>query len=63
MSLGLADVIGRLKQVQKDYDRSGPTYMAHDCKLAARRSLMECIKTVEERLPDYFSGEGLEEDC
>ncbi|KAE9408852.1 hypothetical protein BT96DRAFT_913566 [Gymnopus androsaceus JB14] len=62
MSLGLADVIGRLKQVQKDYDRSGPTYMAHDCKLAARRSLLECIKTVEERLPDYFSDEGLEDD-
>lgn len=37
-------------------------YMAHDCKLAARRSLMDCIKTVEERLPDYFSDEGLVEE-
>ncbi|KIK69785.1 hypothetical protein GYMLUDRAFT_34183 [Collybiopsis luxurians FD-317 M1] len=62
ISLGLADVIGRLRQVQKDYDRSGPTYMAHECKLNARRSLIECIKNVEEKLPDYFSGEGLEDD-
>lgn len=62
MSLGLADVIGRLRQVQKEYDRSGPTYMAHDCKLAARRSLTECIKKVEDQLPDYFSDQGLEDD-
>ncbi|KAF5380694.1 hypothetical protein D9757_007036 [Collybiopsis confluens] len=59
MSLGLADVIGRLKQIQKDFDRSGPTYV--DCKLNARRSLVECIRNVEEKLPDYFSEEGVEE--
>ncbi|KAJ3825467.1 hypothetical protein F5880DRAFT_238888 [Lentinula raphanica] len=62
MSLGLADVIGRLKQVQKEYDRSGPTYMTPDCKLAARRSLTECIKKIEDQLPDFFSDEGLEDD-
>ncbi|KAJ3747547.1 hypothetical protein DFH05DRAFT_1392557 [Lentinula detonsa] len=62
MSLGLADVIGRLRQVQKEYDRSGPTYMTPDCKLAARRSLTECIKKIEDQLPDYFSDEGLEDD-
>lgn len=56
LSLGLADVLGRLKQVQKDYDRWGSaTYMHHDCRLAARRSIMEMIKTVEDGLPEYFS--------
>jgi hypothetical protein len=62
LSLGLADVLGRLKQVQKDYDRWGSaTYMHHDCRLAARRSILEIIKTVEDALPDYFS-EGGDDD-
>lgn len=56
LSLGLADVLGRLKQVQKDYDRWGSaTYMHHDCRMAARRSITETIKAVEDALPDYFS--------
>jgi len=59
LSLGLADVLGRLKQVQKDYDRWGSaTYMHHDCRMAARRSIVETIKTVEDALPDYFSEAG-----
>ncbi|KAG7445694.1 uncharacterized protein BT62DRAFT_969398 [Guyanagaster necrorhizus] len=58
LSLGLADVLGRLKQVQKDFDRWGSaTYMHQDCRLAARRSILHLIKTVEDRLPDYFSEE------
>jgi hypothetical protein len=62
LSLGLADVLGRLKQVQKDYDRWGSaTYMHHDCRLAARRSILETIKAVEDALPDYFS-EGGDDD-
>jgi len=62
MALGLADVLGRLRQVQKDYDRWGSaTYMHHDCRMAARRSIQEVIKTVEEALPDYFSEEGLDD--
>ncbi|KAK7468935.1 hypothetical protein VKT23_003430 [Stygiomarasmius scandens] len=58
LNLGLADVIGRLKQVQKDYERWGSaTYMHHDCRLAARRCIVDLIKGVEEKLPDYFGDE------
>ncbi|KAJ7758087.1 hypothetical protein DFH07DRAFT_741785 [Mycena maculata] len=57
--LGLADVLGRLRQVQRDYDRWGSaTYMHHDCRMAAKRSITEVIKTVEDALPDYFSEAG-----
>lgn len=56
LSLGLADVIGRLRQISKDYDRWGSaTYMHHDCRQVARRSINEIIKRVEDALPDYFS--------
>ncbi|KAL0961398.1 hypothetical protein HGRIS_006349 [Hohenbuehelia grisea] len=56
LSYGLADVLGRLKQVQKEYDRWGSaTYMHHDCRMAARKSIQELIKAVEDALPDYFS--------
>ncbi|KAJ7601046.1 hypothetical protein C8J56DRAFT_767528 [Mycena floridula] len=59
LSLGPADVLGRLKQVAKDYDRWGSaTYMHHDCKNLARRSIAEAITQVEEALPDYFSAAG-----
>ncbi|KAJ7451661.1 hypothetical protein FB451DRAFT_1409747 [Mycena latifolia] len=59
LALGLADVLGRLKQVQRDYDRWGSaTYMHHDCRLAAKRSIVEVFKTVEDALPDYFSEAG-----
>ncbi|KAF7298745.1 BTB domain-containing protein [Mycena indigotica] len=56
LSLGLADVLGRLRQVQRDYDRWGSaTYMHHDCRMAAKRSITEVLKRVEEALPDFFS--------
>ncbi|KAJ6584066.1 hypothetical protein DFH09DRAFT_265999 [Mycena vulgaris] len=59
LALGLADVLGRLKQVQRDYDRWGSaTYMHHDCRMAAKRSILEVLKTVEDALPDYFSEPG-----
>ncbi|KAJ7914829.1 hypothetical protein B0H13DRAFT_2001280 [Mycena leptocephala] len=59
LALGLADVLGRLKQVQRDYDRWGSaTYMHHDCRMAAKRSIIDVLKTVEEALPDYFSEAG-----
>lgn len=58
LALGLADVLGRLRQVQKDYDRWGSaTYMHHDCRMAARKSIVQVIKNVEDALPDYFSNE------
>ncbi|KAF9445384.1 hypothetical protein P691DRAFT_795586 [Macrolepiota fuliginosa MF-IS2] len=60
LSLGLADVIGRLRQISKDYDRWGSaTYMHHDCRQAARRSINDAIKRVEDALPDYFSDANL----
>ncbi|KAK7048650.1 BTB domain-containing protein [Favolaschia claudopus] len=59
LALGLADVLGRLKIVQRDYDRWGSaTYMHHDCRMAAKRSIVEVLRTVEEALPDYFSEAG-----
>ncbi|KAF7364885.1 BTB domain-containing protein [Mycena venus] len=59
LALGLADVLGRLRQVQRDYDRWGSaTYMHHDCRMAAKRSIVDVLKTVEEALPDYFSEAG-----
>ncbi|KAF8157847.1 hypothetical protein B0H34DRAFT_706377 [Crassisporium funariophilum] len=64
MSLGLADVLGRLKLVQKDYDRWGSaTYMHHDCRMNAKKAIGDVIKRVEEALPDYFAEPGgFEED-
>ncbi|KAF8073948.1 hypothetical protein FPV67DRAFT_1446784 [Lyophyllum atratum] len=59
LSLGLADVVGRLKQVQKEYDRWGSApYMHHDCRNAARKGIQEVIKKVEDGLPDFFSEGG-----
>lgn len=56
LSLGAADVLGRLKQIQKDFNRWGSaTYMHPDCKAAARRSMGETARNVEESLSDYFS--------
>jgi hypothetical protein len=56
LSLGLADVLGRLKQISKAYEKWGSaTYMHHDCRQVARISINEMIKRVEDALPDYFS--------
>ncbi|KAF7319912.1 BTB domain-containing protein [Mycena kentingensis (nom. inval.)] len=56
LAMGLADVLGRLKQVQRDYDRWGSaTYMHHDCRMAAKRSIQDVLRSVEEALPDFFS--------
>ncbi|KIM89455.1 hypothetical protein PILCRDRAFT_225892 [Piloderma croceum F 1598] len=55
VSLGMADVLGRLRAVQKEFDRWGSaTYMHHDCRMSARRGLAECVRRLEESLPDYF---------
>jgi len=59
LGLGLADLLGRLKVMGKEFDRWGSaTYMHHDCRMMARRGIQERIKSVEEGLADYFSGEG-----
>ena len=59
MSLGLADVIGRMKLLQKDYDRWGSaTYMHVDCRNNAKKAIGDVIKKVEEALPDFFEEPG-----
>jgi len=63
MNLGQADVLGRLKLVQKDYDRWGSaTYMHHDCRLSAKKTIGDMIRKVEEALPDYFGEAGDSDD-
>ena len=63
MNLGQADVLGRLKLVQKDYDRWGSaTYMHHDCRISAKKAIGDMIKKVEEALPDYFTEPGDSDD-
>jgi hypothetical protein len=55
VSLGMADVLGRLRAIQKEFDRWGSaTYMHHDCRMSARRGLAECVRGLEDSLPDYF---------
>ncbi|KAG6828051.1 hypothetical protein H0H92_009512 [Tricholoma furcatifolium] len=59
LALGLADVVGRLKQVHKEYERWGSTpYMHHDCRGAARKAILEIIKKIEDGLADFFSESG-----
>ncbi|CAA7262792.1 unnamed protein product [Cyclocybe aegerita] len=63
MGLGLADVLGRLRLVQKEYDRWGSaTYMHHDCRMNAKKAIGEVIRRVEDALPDYFAEPGGFED-
>ncbi|EGN98574.1 hypothetical protein SERLA73DRAFT_110132 [Serpula lacrymans var. lacrymans S7.3] len=58
-SLAIADVLGRLKAMAKEFDRWGSaTYMHHDCRMSARRSIHDKIKQIQEALPDYFSESG-----
>jgi hypothetical protein len=58
LSLGLADVIGRLKAVLKEFERWGSaTYMHHDCRMAARKCIQDRIKYVEDTLSDFFTDE------
>lgn len=55
MSLGLADVLGRLKGIAKEFGRWGSaTYMHTDCRGIARKSIQDKIKMVEDSLADYF---------
>jgi len=56
LSIGPADIVSRLKQVQKEYDKWGSApYMHHECRNSARKVIQEVIKKVEEALPDFFS--------
>jgi len=56
MGLGLGDYLGRLRAIVKEFDRWGSaTYLHHDCRMTARRALLQKIKDVEEGLPDFFA--------
>ncbi|EKM51541.1 uncharacterized protein PHACADRAFT_261745 [Phanerochaete carnosa HHB-10118-sp] len=55
MQHGLADVLGRLKAISKEFVRWGSAaYMHQDCRMIVRRVIQEKIRTIEEELPDYF---------
>ncbi|EMD39797.1 hypothetical protein CERSUDRAFT_103745 [Gelatoporia subvermispora B] len=55
LSLGLADVIGRLRVIARECERWGTaTYMHHECRMIARKAIQDKIKEIEEVLPDYF---------
>jgi len=54
--LGLADVLGRLRAVLKEFDKWGSApYMHHDCRMLARRAINEKLKEAQDALPDLFS--------
>ena len=58
LSLGLADVLGRLRAIAKEFVRWGSaTYMHQDCRATVRKAIQEKILMVEESLPDYFAEE------
>ncbi|EFI27142.1 hypothetical protein CC1G_14967 [Coprinopsis cinerea okayama7 len=59
LGLGTADVIGRVKVLQRDFDRWGTaTYMHPDCRVPAKKALAEVVRKVEDALGDYFSESG-----
>ncbi|KAI0789822.1 hypothetical protein C8Q75DRAFT_717809 [Abortiporus biennis] len=55
MNLGLADLLGRLRAMSKEFDRWGSAnYMHHECRVTARRAIQDKIRSIEETLPNYF---------
>ncbi|KAH7885405.1 hypothetical protein F5I97DRAFT_1937620 [Phlebopus sp. FC_14] len=59
LSLGAANVVGRLHVILKEFDKWGSaTYMHHDCKSAAKRTILETIQRIQDALPDYFHESG-----
>lgn len=62
-ALDSADVVGRLKQVQKEYERHGSApYMHPDCRHAAHQTILQVIRKIEDGLPDFFSEDDDEDD-
>jgi len=59
LSLGLADVIDRLKTIVKEFDRWGSVPHIHpECRMAARRGIVDQVKQIEDQLSDFFQGGG-----
>lgn len=49
LQLGLADLLGRLKNIAKEFDRFGSaSYMHHDCRALARKAIHEKVRVVEQ---------------
>lgn len=58
LALGAADVLGKLKAIQKEYERWGSAaYMHNDCRVSARKKMVEVVQTVEDNLSVYFTSE------
>jgi hypothetical protein len=59
LALGLADVLGRLRAVLKEFDKwESATYMHHDCRILARRAINETLKAAQDA-PRLVLGVGL----
>ncbi|KAJ2926307.1 hypothetical protein H1R20_g10787, partial [Candolleomyces eurysporus] len=59
LSLCAADVLGRLRAILKEYERWGSAaYMHNDCRISAKKCILEVIRRVEERLSEYFEDGG-----
>ncbi len=57
--LGLADLVGRLKAISREFDRwEELAHMEDGCVESARKAISEKIKQVEAGLPDFFVEEG-----
>ncbi|KIO06138.1 hypothetical protein M404DRAFT_999360 [Pisolithus tinctorius Marx 270] len=55
LSLDSANVLGRLTFILKEFEKWGSvSYMHPDCKVVAKRTIHEKIRSIQESLPDYF---------
>ncbi|KDR83100.1 hypothetical protein GALMADRAFT_56967 [Galerina marginata CBS 339.88] len=54
MDLGLADIPGRLRAMQKEYGWGRALGMHDDCQVVAVRAVGQAIERAEDSLPDYF---------
>ena len=55
LRLGAADVLGKLKHIQEEYDKFNAAHMHHECRHHAKKCLLKLIKKIEDALPDFFA--------
>ena len=55
LRLGAADVLGKLRHIQEEYDKFNTAHMHHECRHQAKKCLLEIIKKIEDALPDFFA--------
>ena len=47
LSLGLADVLGRLRVIEREFAKWGSaTYMHTDCRITARKAILDKMKQI-----------------